>query len=188
MSDAKRQGKEGFGQSEKQDKPEETPARKIRLLAVDDEGAFLSALSQRLELRGFEVTATSSGYDALNAARNESFDLALLDLKMPGMDGKALLSILKKRHHFLEVVMLTGHGSLDSAVECTKLGAFDYLPKPVEHEALVEKLREAYEARLRNKLANDERRMEELESVVLELGESPLGIMRRLRRLDDDRK
>ena len=77
---------------------------------------------------------------------------------MPGMDGQELLEILKKEHKYLEVIILTGHGSLESAVECTKLGAFGYLPKPYELEDLLEVLKDAYHTRLKKKFEQDKAR------------------------------
>jgi DNA-binding NtrC family response regulator len=160
-------------------------SRKLRLLIVDDEVDFLNSVAKRLELRNFEVTPVTNGEDALRVARKGQFDLALLDLKMPGMDGTEVLSLLKKKHKFLEVVILTGHGSIDSAVECTKLGAFDYLTKPYELENLLDVLKRAYEARLKKKFEQDRRRMEEIE--LLSAG-SPLAALRALIGLDDDEK
>lgn len=161
-------------------------SEKIKLLIVDDEVQFLNALAQRLEIRGFHVTKATNGAEALQAARSDKFDLALLDLKMPGLDGKEVLQLLKKEHKHLEVIILTGHGSLDSAAECTKLGAFGYLPKPYELENLIKVLKEAYEERLKKKFQLDQGKMEEI--IKIATGDSPLGIMRRLRELDDDIK
>ena len=149
---------------------------KIKLLIVDDEVQFLDSIAKRLELRGFEVTKASRGEDAIKAARQDKFDLAILDLKMPGIDGTELLAILKQEHRFLEVIMLTGHGSLESAVECTKLGAFGYLPKPYELDHLLEVLKDAYEARLRKKFEHDQARMQRLQEMAG--GSSALGILR----------
>ena len=158
----------------------------IKLLIVDDEIKFLDSIAQRLEMRDFDVTKATNGADALEIARSQKFDLALLDLKMPGMDGQQVLEILKKEHKFLEVIILTGHGSLDSAVECTRLGAFDYLPKPYELEKLLEKLQKAYEARLQKKFEADQERMEKISKATE--GSSALEILRELRRLDDEEK
>ncbi len=163
----------------------EADTRKIKLLIVDDEVDFLNSVSRRLELRSFDVTPVTNGEDAIKAAKKGRFDLALLDLKMPGMDGTEVLGLLKKKHKFLEVVILTGHGSIDSAVECTKLGAFDYLTKPYELEKLLDVLKRAYESRLKKKFEHDRRRMEEIE--LLSAG-SPLAVLRALVRLDDDEK
>ncbi len=84
------------------------------------------------------------------------------------------------------MIILTGHGSLDSAVECTKLGAFGYLPKPYELDRLVETLKQAYEHRLQTKFQHDEVRMEKLLQAAV--GDSALGILRRMRELDDEVK
>lgn len=156
----------------------------IKLLIVDDEIEFLTALQERLEMRGFLVHSVSSGQQALDLCQKEKFDLALVDLKMQGMDGKELLTRLKAEHKFLEVIILTGHGSLGSAVDCSKLGAFCYLPKPYELEELLRVLKDAYHERLRKKYQADQARVQELMSIAQ--GESPLGILRRMRKLDDD--
>lgn len=158
----------------------------IRLLIVDDETRFLQAIAQRLSKRGFDVRTADNGKDAVDLARKEKFDIALLDLKMPGMDGGELLRILKEEHRFLEAIILTGHGSLESAVELTKLGAFSYLPKPYELDKLVEVLREAYEARLRKKFASEQAKLDEISAMAT--GQSPLAILRKLRELDDERR
>jgi DNA-binding NtrC family response regulator len=97
-----------------------------------------------------------------------------------------LLGLLKKKHKFLEIIILTGYASIDSAVECTKLGAFGYLEKPYNFEKLLEMLKGAYETRLRKKFEHDRKRMEEIE--FLSMGASPMGILRSLRRLDDEEK
>lgn len=159
---------------------------KIKILITDDEVKFLDSIAQRLELRDFNVTKASNGKDAIEAARNDKFDLALLDLKMPEMDGKQVLEILKQEHKFIEVVILTGHGSMDSAVECTKLGAFGYLPKPYEIDKLIETLKNAYEARMKKKFEKDKTRMETITRMAT--GESALSILREMRSLDDDEK
>ena len=160
--------------------------RKIKILIIDDEVKFLDSIAQRLELRDFEVTKATNGQEAVEAARQGVFDLALLDLKMPGMDGQQVLKILKEEHKYLEVIILTGHGSVNSAVECTKLGAFGYLPKPYEFESLIETLKDAYQARLQKKFDKDLERMEKL--TKLATGSSPLGILRAMRDLDNDEK
>lgn len=161
-------------------------ADQIKLLIVDDEVKFLDSISRRLEMRDFDVTKATNGAEALEAARNACFDLALLDLKMPGLNGQQVLKILKEEHKFLAVIILTGHGSVDSAVECTKLGAFGYLPKPYKLEDLLDVLRQAYEARMKKKFERDTARMEKI--TQLATGTSALGILRELRQLDDEEK
>jgi DNA-binding NtrC family response regulator len=158
----------------------------IKLLIVDDETRFLNAIAQRLTKRGFDVRTAENGEEAIQLARSEKFDIALLDLRMPGMDGGEVLRVLKGEHQFLEAIMLTGHGSLESAVELTRVGAFSYLPKPYELEKLIQVLREAYQARLEKKFASDQAKMEKI--MAMAEGESPLGILRKLRELDDSRK
>jgi two-component system NtrC family response regulator len=161
-------------------------AQKIKLLIVDDEIKFLDSIAKRLELRDFDVTKATNGQEALDIARAKRFDIALLDLKMPGLDGRQVLEILKKEHKFLEVIILTGHGSIDSAVECTRLGAFDYLPKPYELEKLLEKLQKAYEARLNMKFQADAERLQKIGELAT--GSSALTILRELKKLDDEEK
>jgi two-component system NtrC family response regulator len=161
-------------------------SEKIKILIVDDELKFLDSVAQRLELRDFDVTKAVNGKDAVEAAQKGLFDLALLDLKMPGIDGKQVLEILKREHKFLEVIILTGHGSMDSAVECTKLGAFGYLPKPYELEKLLEVLKQAYEARLKRKFENDMEKMKKISELAT--GSGALGILRELSRLDNEEK
>ncbi len=161
-------------------------AEKIKLLIVDDEVKFLNSIAQRLEMRGFDVTKAIDGNKAIKAARQGGFDVALLDLKMPGMDGKEVLEILKKEHKYLEVIILTGHGSLESAVECTKLGAYGYLPKPYELERLLELLQQAYQTRLKKKFEGDQVRIDKIMRIAT--GNSPLAILRELRKIDDEEK
>jgi ActR/RegA family two-component response regulator len=119
-----------------------------------------------------------------NVADNREF--RLVDLKMPGIDGGQVLRTLKEEHRFLEAIILTGHGSLESAVELTKLGAFGYLPKPYELENLIQVLKDAYQARLQKKFAADHAMQERI--MTMATGESALGILRRLRELDDERR
>ena len=158
----------------------------IKLLIVDDEVKFLASIAQRLEMRGFQVTTATNGQEAITKTHSEKFDLALLDLKMPGLDGKQVLEILKKEHKYLEVIILTGHGSYESAVECTRLGAFGYLPKPYELEKLLEVLRSAYEARMKKKFESDIQKMEKLMKIAT--GTSPLSILQEMKKLDNEEK
>ncbi len=153
---------------------------------VDDEKDFLDSLAERLGNRDFNVTTVTEGAQAVKAAKKGSFDLALLDLNLPGMDGMEVLQILKKKHKFLEVLILTGYGKINSAVEATKLGAYSYLEKPFDFEKLLEVLKEAYQARLKKKFEHDKKRLEELQ--MLSMGSSPMGILKSLIKIDDDEK
>jgi DNA-binding NtrC family response regulator len=159
---------------------------KIKLLLVDDEVKFLQSVAQRLELKNIDVIAVSNGEEAIASAEKDLFDVAVVDFQMPGMDGAQVLKALKERHKYLEIIMLTGHATVDSAVECTKLGAFKYLEKPYVFENFVEVIKEAYEARLKKKFEHNKKHMEAIKR--LSLRESPLGLLRALAHLDDDEK
>ncbi len=161
-------------------------AEKIKLLIVDDEVRFLETLSKRLSIRDFDVTPVTNGTEALETARKQRFDLALVDLKMPGMTGEQLLDALKTEHPDIEVVILTGHGSIDSAVHCTQAGSYSYLQKPCETEELLSVLRDAYSKRVQRRLEIDTARMEELLNTAV--GESPLAVLRRLKEMDQSGK
>ena len=159
---------------------------KIKLLMVDDEVKFLESISKRLVLKNFDVTTASNGKEAIASAEIGLFDVAVVDFQMPGMDGAQVLKALKDKHKYLEIIMLTGHATVDSAVECTKLGAFKYLEKPYAFEKLVETITEAYEARLKKKFEHNQKRIEEIQR--LSLGSSPLGLLKALARLDNEEK
>ena len=118
----------------------------LSVLLVDDEEAFVEALARRLDKRGFRVTTATSGQQALEALEKGGatrIDVVILDVKMPGMDGLETLAAIKERHPLVEVVMLTGHATVESAIEGMKRGAFDYLMKPCEMEMLTTKLQQA---------------------------------------------
>ncbi len=155
---------------------------KINLLIVDDEEAFLESIAKRLELREFNVIPVTRGEKAIEIARQQPVDIALVDLKMPGMDGEQTLEALKREHEWMEVVILTGHGSVDSAVSCTKGGAYTYLQKPCELDRLLEVLSEAYKKKIMNKMKIREDKMEELLKRADNI--SPISILRELKTLD----
>lgn len=113
----------------------------IRILIVDDEKGFVDVLSKRLARRNFEVTAAFNGDEAIRILRYHDFDIALLDLKMEGMDGIEVLKILKKMAPEVPVIMLTGHGSQVAADDGRKYGVADYLPKPYDFDKLIQKIR-----------------------------------------------
>ena len=115
-----------------------------KVLFVDDEVPFVEALTKRLTKRDLEITPAYSGDEALSKlAGQTSTEVVILDVKMPGMDGIETLRDIKKRFPLVEVIMLTGHATVESAIEGMKLGAFDYLMKPCEIDQLVSKVREA---------------------------------------------
>ena len=103
---------------------------------------------------------------------------------MPGMDGEQTLEALKKEHKWMEVVILTGHGSIDSAVECTRAGAYSYLQKPCELDRLLEVLAEAYKKKVMNKMKIKEERMNEVLKTA-QIG-SPMAILEKIRELDEE--
>jgi nitrogen-specific signal transduction histidine kinase len=117
--------------------------RKIKLLLVDDEKSFVKVLSKRLERRNINVTTTFSGEEAIQALRRVDFDVAVLDLKMEDMDGLEVLKIFKKMYSKMEVIMLSGHESEQTAREGLKHGAFDYLSKPCDIEKLIATIRKS---------------------------------------------
>lgn len=155
---------------------------KINLLVVDDEEQFLASIKKRLELRDFNVIAVNRGETALEVARNQPIDIALVDLKMPGLNGEETLEALKREHEWMEVVILTGHGSVDSAVECAKKKAFSYLMKPCELDHLMEVLLEAYKKRAMRKLKIEEDQMDEILKAASAL--SPAETLRRIREIE----
>jgi DNA-binding NtrC family response regulator len=117
---------------------------KPRVLIVDDEERFVTTLSKRLTEREFNVVGVYSGQDALEKVKKELFDVVILDVKMPGLDGVETLEGIKKINPGIEVIMLTGHASVDSAVEGMRLGAYEYLMKPCDIEELMAKINGAY--------------------------------------------
>jgi len=121
---------------------------KAKVLLVDDEEEFVENLSQRLEIRGLKVTAATRGEDAVSLADNQSFDAIVLDLAMPGMGGLETLKKIREKHPDAEIIMLTGHGSVKSSVEAMKLGAEDFLEKPVDISDLLEKISKARDKRI----------------------------------------
>jgi len=120
----------------------------IRVLLIDDEQTLLEYLSKRLLREGFTVKATFSGEEAIEAASNDNYDVAVVDLKMPGIDGVETQKRLKKIQPFLQCIVLTGHGSIESALKSGQQDAFKYLLKPIDYEDLVEAIKEAYKKKV----------------------------------------
>jgi DNA-binding NtrC family response regulator len=143
-------------------------------------------MTKWLEVRDFNVIAVNRGDKAIESARAYPIDIALVDLKMPGMDGEQTLQALKEEHPWMEVVILTGHGSVDSAVECTKIGASSYLQKPCELERLLSVLADAYKKKVMNKMEINERRMNEL--LQMSQYASPRDLLGKMRELDSEEK
>ena len=115
-----------------------------KLLLVDDEEAFVAAMEKRLTMRNIKITTAYTGEEGLKKLDEDpDIDVVLLDVKMPGMDGIATLREIKNKLPMAEVIMLTGHATVESAIEGMKLGAFDYLMKPCDMDELVAKVEEA---------------------------------------------
>ena len=121
---------------------------KAKVLLVDDEADFLATLAERLETRGMKVNTATSGEDAVARAEGEGFDLIILDLAMPGIDGLETLKRSKAKQPDAEIIMLTGQGSIRTSIEAMKLGAEDFLQKPVNISELMDKISEAKDKRL----------------------------------------
>ena len=134
-----------------------------KVLLVDDEQDFLETLSSRLEMRGLKVSAVTSGEQAVSEAKEQEYDAIVLDLSMPGIDGLETLKRIKADNPNAEIIMLTGHGSVASGVEAMKLGAGDFLQKPVELSELMHKIGEAKGKRM---LVLQKQSQEELRKIL----------------------
>jgi len=137
-----------------------------KILLVDDEVVFTGNMAKLLTNRDYRVTAVNSGDAAIKALEEENFDVVVLDLKMPGMDGITTLEEIKQLGLFTETLILTGHGAIDTALEAIKLGAYDYLTKPCEIDELVEKIEGAWSKK-------DDREKEDIQEKIHKVVESP---------------
>lgn len=122
----------------------------VSLLLIDDEVDFSAPLAKRLARRGFRVETVSSGKDAIKICAKETFDVILLDVKMAEMDGIKTLGVIKQQHPLVEVVMLTGHVTTETAISSLAMGAYDLLTKPACMEELIRKIEDAAQRRKRN--------------------------------------
>ena len=118
-----------------------------RVLFVDDEEELVTTIVERLEYRGIDADFALSGKKALAKMREKSYDVVVLDLKMPGMSGADVMEVIRKEHPQIPVLLITGHGSLDDEPEEKPEGAFDYLAKPINLEDLLAKIQEALRSR-----------------------------------------
>ena len=122
----------------------------IRILVVDDEPDFIETMVKRFTFRKMPVTPAPSGIEALKILEKDTFDVVIMDVRMPGKDGIETLKEIKKRYPLTEVIMLTGHASVESGMRGMSLGAYDYVLKPVDFDELLEKVRKAYERKQLN--------------------------------------
>jgi two-component system, OmpR family, response regulator CpxR len=140
---------------------------KIKVLLVDDEKEFVDALAERLEIRDFEILKAFDGNEALGKIADTDVDVVILDVQMPGKDGLATLREIKKAKPLVEVIMLTGHATVPSAIEGLQSGAYDFLMKPTETKDLVSKIALAY----KRKAEQQERiRQAQIENIMLRRG------------------
>ena len=119
-----------------------------KILLIDDEQDFLAVMSERMEARNMEVSTASSAKEGLEKAAEGSFDVVILDLMMPEMDGIEALRILKEKNPDLEVILLTGHATIKQGIEAMKLGALDLLEKPADMNELTQKIHDAQERKM----------------------------------------
>ncbi|MBW1727739.1 MAG: response regulator [Deltaproteobacteria bacterium] len=135
--------------------------KNFNVLLVDDELEFLETLVKRLTKRGLNISTAKSGEDALKIIGGKGIDVAVLDVRMPGMDGIQTLREIKKIDPLMEVIMLTGHASVEVAIEGMELGAFDYLMKPADIDELFYKLQDAFK-----KKTIQQEKIEKLEEII----------------------
>ena len=121
--------------------------RALKVLFVDDEIDFLETLMKRMKKRGIEVAGVGNGEQALDYLNQKSVDVVVLDVRMPGIDGIQTLREIKRIDPLMEVIMLTGHSSIEVAIEGMELGAFDYLMKPADIDELFYKIQDAFKKR-----------------------------------------
>ena len=125
---------------------------KIKILLVDDEKEFVETLSERIRMREHDSDVALNGEQALKKMDDDLPDVVVLDLKMPGMDGMEVLRRIRKAYPKVQVIMLTGHGSEKDEEEARKLGAFEYLQKPVEIDTLMKKVKKAYKSKFESSM------------------------------------
>jgi DNA-binding NtrC family response regulator len=138
------------------------------VMLVDDEVDFIETMAKRLQKRDFKVLTATTGQQALELVDvNRNLEVMILDVKMPGMDGIEVLKEIKNRYPLIEVIMLTGHATIESAIDGMKIGAFDYLMKPCEIEQLTQKV---YEAVAKRKAQEEKIEKARLEKVLVTRG------------------
>ncbi|GAB6093894.1 response regulator [Desulfatiferula olefinivorans] len=139
----------------------------VKVLVVDDEKEYTETLAQRLSIRDFAVTPVFSGESALSVLEKVDIDVVVMDVNMPGLSGIEALKAMKKTKPLIPVLLLTGEGTIQNAIEGMKQGAFDFLLKPAETDLLVQKINEAYEL----KAMHDERiRQAEIDTILKRRG------------------
>lgn len=135
-----------------------------KVLLVDDEEEFLDVLGERMQVRGMEVKTSASALQALDTLEKESFDVIILDLMMPEMDGLEALKRIKHNRPELQVILLTGHGTIEKGVEAMRLGAMDFVEKPADLETLAGKIEKA---RARKMILVERKVEEEIRDILI---------------------
>jgi DNA-binding NtrC family response regulator len=138
-----------------------------KVLIVDDDKAFLQILAERMQNRGMEVSTAESAAVALQMLENESYDAVLLDLMMPEMGGIEALQIMRKKQPDIQVIFVTGHPSVSKGVEAMKLGAMDFIPKPVDMRELTQKIQQAKASRM---ILVEKRSQEKIKKILTDKG------------------
>lgn len=132
------------------------------VLLVDDEEQFLQVLSERLTNRGLHVISVTSGEEAVALVENKNFDAIVVDLAMPGIDGIETTKKIKEKRQDLEIIILTGHATVKAGIEAMKLGAEDFLEKPVDLNVLLERISEAKQKRMRIQETKSQNEMDQI--------------------------
>lgn len=138
-----------------------------KILMIDDEQDFLEVMSERMEARNMVVSTASSAKEGLEKAASGSFDVVILDLMMPEMDGIETLRILKEKNPDLEVILLTGHATIKQGIEAMKLGALDLLEKPADMNTLTEKI---HAAQVKKMVIAEKKNEEKIKKILAEKG------------------
>jgi DNA-binding NtrC family response regulator len=121
----------------------------MKLMLVDDEERYLRTTSKLIEKKGYEVLTARNGEEALEKLKARDVHVVILDMKMPGMDGNETMKAVKSLYPLVEIILLTGHATVDSAIDGLKNGAFDYLMKPADIDQILDKALDAFEKRQR---------------------------------------
>lgn len=138
-----------------------------KVLIVDDEKDFLEAMGERISARGMDVTTSSSAEDALAKIDKETYDAIILDFQMPGLDGIEALRAIKARKPELQIILLTGHASVQKSVEAMKEGAMDFIEKPADLDELTRKIKEAQASKM---IVVDKQNKKQVEEMLKRFG------------------
>src|SRR5437868_4671302 len=154
--------------------PASTPASAQKILVVDDEQAICWAFTQLLKPEGYNVFVAASAEEGLEIAARETPDLVLLDVRLPGLSGLQALPKFKELNPDLPILVMTAHGTMDTAIEATKRGAYNYLTKPIHNDDALHHIRTALERRtLSREVANLKRELESVHTLESLIGRTP---------------